>query len=493
MTLAIHLDRASQGTLQDQLFEQLRGMILNGVLKPHARVVATRSLADQTGVSRTTALLAYERLINEGYLESRGQVGTFVSGSPPRADGNSGDRREPCHAADPSLDERPTSASSAPRVADFSARETDGGRLLSEKALLAATRAVLQSRRGASAPSAQLAGAGELRRIIADRLAASRGVNADPEDIIVVSGRRQACALLAHALIRRGDRVVVETPGEPDAVALFHARGADLRSVPVDARGLDPRALPDTDVKLAYVTPTRQSALGVRLSAPRRASLLDWARRSGAILIEDEADGEIAFDAPPPPLAAEDRERVVFMGGFSHSLGPGLGLGFLVAPRALVETMLAIRGVGDEGVVGLDQLILAELLAGEAYDRHLRRVRKSYLERRDALVERLREHLPNARILGEEGGCHIVLVLPDGCADARDMCEAARRAGVRAEAVLDIPEDHPAPSVFHDRAVILGYGLIPPDRIGEGVDRFVAALAPSNNSVLALRPERRRA
>ncbi len=471
MNLAIHLDRGTPMSLQDQLFEQLRQMILSGHLKPNSRVIATRFLADQAGVSRTTVLLAYDRLISEGYLETRPAVGTFVSATPPEQPGV--DRSIPSCEARAACEPDGCEPGLTSEF-DFSRWRKDASHLLPDKAWLQGLRNVLDKQKDGLGVRQPSAGATVLRQAIVDHLAASRGVVASPDDVVIVAGRRQACTLIAHAVLARGDRIVVESPGDEDINTIFRIRGGELLRAPVDEQGADTARLPAGPVRLAYVTPARQNPVGGTMPTNRRAELLAWAHTVGAFIIEDDCDASIRYHGTPPrPLKVQDPDgRVFYTGSFSETLGAGVGLGYLVAPTALVDTILAIKSAGEEAGAWLEQMIVADLLTTGAYDKHIRRVRKIYLERRDCLIDALRTKFGDVRLVGDQTGAQLTWILPGHWPSAQHVCDLARLNGVILEPVLsDLVSDDNS-CLFHDRAVILGYAGLPPDQLRDGVSRL---------------------
>ncbi|MGA7673597.1 MAG: PLP-dependent aminotransferase family protein [Rhizomicrobium sp.] len=483
MNLPLQLDRGASVPLQDQLFEQLRQLILTGKLKPNSRIIATRFLADQAGVSRTTVLLAYERLIAEGYLETRPAIGTFVCSTPP---------------AQPRLESAPNSISDIPRQAslhpaafrssltpradvpdgiiDFNPSQFDASHLLPVKAWLRGMRNVFEREPDGLAKPQPAAGVPSLRRVIVDYLAATRGVMASQEQVIIVVGRRQACSYVAHLFQRRGDRVVIESPGDEGIVGFFKARDADLIHVPVDEHGLETDRLPHGPVSLAYVTPARQNPLGGTMPQSRRETLIDWARESGAYLMEDDSDSELRYHGTTPqPLAALDPYGLVFYtGSFAKTLGAGLGLGYLVVPPEFVDAIVEIKSMAEDGCPWLEQMVVADLLTSGEYDHHLRRVRKIYLERRDSLIRALRTHFGDIRLLGTEIGTQLTWLLPERFPSARAVCDAAHAHSVNIECVNSGPA---GACRYHDKALVFGYGALMTEQLGQGIARLADALS----------------
>ncbi len=485
MNLPLQLDRSASVPLQDQLFEQLRQLILTGKLRPNSRIIATRFLAEQVGVSRTTVLLAYERLISEGYLETRPAIGTFVCSTPPQQP-----KPESASSSPPDFPRQASlhpaiiliSPTSHPRVPDgiidFSSSRFDVSHLLPAKTWLQGMRNVFEREPDGLAKPQPPAGVASLRRVIVDYLAATRGIMVSPEQVIIVVGRRQACSLVAHLFQRRGDRVIVESPSGEGIVDFFKARGADLIHVPVDEYGLETDRLPQGPVALAYVTPARQNPLGGTMPQARRGALLEWAREAGVYLIEDDSDSEFRYHGTTPqPLAALDPYGLVFYtGSFAKTLGAGIGLGYLVVPSEFADTIATIKSMAEDGCPWLEQMVVADLLSSGEYDHHLRRVRKIYLERRDCLIGALRTHFGDVHLIGTEIGTQLTWALPDHIPSARIARDVANAHGLSIESVICENAASAAGCRYHDKALIFGYAALTPEQLQQGIARLAAAL-----------------
>lgn len=492
MNLPLQIDRRNAIPLQDQLFEQLRQLILTGKLKPNSRVIATRFLAEQAGVSRTTVLLAYERLISEGYLETRPAIGTFVCSTLPEVP-----KPKPGHNPASDISRQASlypaafhgSLTPHPYVPgetiDFSRSRLDASHLLPSKIWLQGMRNVFARAPEGMAQPLPAAGIKPFRHAIADYLAATRGIMASPEQVITVNGRRQACGLVAHLVQRRGDRVVLEAPGDEGVADFFKARDAQLVHVPVDEHGLETRRLPQGSVSLAYVTPARQNPIGGTMPQARRVALITWARQAGAYLIEDDSDSEFRYRGTLPlPLAALDPYGLVFyMGSFAKTIGEGVGLGYLVVPAEFVEPILAIKSMAEDGRPWLGQMVVTDLLTSGAYEHHLRRVRRTYMERRDCLIKALQEHFGDVRLIGTEIGTELTWVLPENMPPAQAVCDTARAHGVNIEPVI---EQNPSTvmSRYHGKALILGYAALTPAQLQQGVARLAASLSESGSAMV---------
>jgi GntR family transcriptional regulator/MocR family aminotransferase len=314
----------------------------------------------------------------------------------------------------------------------------------------------------AAAPDAALAhadprGRPELRAALATYLGRARGVLADPDRIVVTSGFTQGFGLLCRAL--GPGTIAMEDPCLHHLRAIASAVGQALAPLPVDEEGAHPA--PADGATAALVTPAHQFPLGATLAPARRAALVDWARRTGGLLIEDDYDGEFRYDRQPVgALQGLDPERVVYAGTASKTLAPGLRLGWLVLPERLVEPVLAARPLAGGDTPVFDQLALAGLIAEGAFDRHVRRMRQRYRRRRDALLA----VLAGRPTRGIAAGLHLVLDVEPG-AEAALVARAAER-GLALDGLA---------AYWHDRAgrpegLVLGYAAAPEHAYAQTLD-----------------------
>lgn len=484
MNVLPQLDREHTLPLQDQLFEHLRQLIISGKLKPNSRVIATRFLAEQTGVSRTTVLLAYEKLISEGYLETRPAIGTFVSSSPPDAKSNGQQipsinvvRQATLHPAamrlPPSQD-----ASILKGEIDFRVTAMDSPPLfVPPKVWIREIRDSFGRNPEGFRSSQLIAGIPCLRKSVADHLATSRGIQASDDQVIIVAGQRQACSLIAHLFQRPGNPVVVEAYGNKDIVNFFRARGAAIIDVPIDSRGLITDRLPDGPVSLAYVSPTRHDPVGCIMPQSRRQALVAWARDIGAYLIEDDCGIEPHYEGvmPPPVVTLDIFGLTFYQGKLAKVLGEGLNLNYLVAPPEFVEPILAMKAATDSGCGWLEQVIAADLLSRGVYEQYLRRFRKSCMEQRDSLIGALRSQFGDVHLVGTESGTCVTWLLPEKYGSARTICEKAQKYGVRVESVT--AEGAAQGSQFHDRALVLNYAALTPQLLQRGIGLLEKVMA----------------
>jgi GntR family transcriptional regulator/MocR family aminotransferase len=491
------------GRLYLQVYRALRGEILGGRLTSGERVPSTRELAERLDVSRNTAVMAYEQLLAEGYLEARvGAAGTVVAPVLP-----------PDGSVSRSALARPAglvpSRRAQPNIAAEGKRFLRSARACSKSLGLTRLTWELTPERvrydfrpgrpsfadlpyalwcrllGARARHASLpdleygppAGRRELRQAISSRLRRLRGLEADPDRIVIVNGTQEALDLIGRVLLNPGERVLMEEPHYTGARCAFMAAGAELVFSAVDDHGMRiPRPVPGKRAcRLAYVTPSHQFPTGAVLSVERRLQLLAWASRVGAFIVEDDYDGEYRYDGQPlPALGGFDREgRTLYLGTFSKILFPALRLGYLVLPESLVEPFLATKAVADTGTAALEQLALADFINAGHFDRHLRRTTASNAARRMTLVSALREEFGDRiEICGANAGLHVFAWLKGKTgATLRDASARAERAGVGLYTADPFYARTPARA-----AILLGYAGLRERDIREGIRRLAAAL-----------------
>jgi GntR family transcriptional regulator/MocR family aminotransferase len=270
-----------------------------------------------------------------------------------------------------------------------------------------------------------------LRDELAAYLGRARGLSVTPENLIITSGYTQAVNLIAAVMPGRGlRRIAMEDPAVPEQREIVRRWGHEVVPIPVDDQGARVQALENCDANAVFLTPNRQHPLGMALSAQRRTWLLDWARGTGAFVIEDDYDGEFRYDGKPiGPLQGLDPQSVIYAGTASKTLAPALRLGWLAVPDRLMQALTDEKRLTDYGGPAVEQMALALLLRRGAYDRHIRKMRLAYRRRRDELVAAIRSVDPSAQITGTAAGLNLVLRLPDAELEARAIA-AARARGV---------------------------------------------------------------
>ena len=432
----LHLDVAGS-RVRGALERTLRDALRSGRLTPGTRLPSSRALARDLGLARNTVAAAYAQLVAEGWLEGRQGAGTRV-------------------ALRPAFSTPAPSAPPPPRAPQFDLRP---GRpdltSFPRDAWLAAGRRALREAPFDALGYGDPRGRIELRRALAEYLSRARGVAASPERIVVCTGLVQGLSLVRTGL---GTSWAAEEYGHA-----AHRRGLDAVPLPVDAEGAVVSELGAAGAVL--LTPAHQFPLGSTLSPQRRRGVVAWARSSGGVVVEDDYDGEFRYDRRPVgALQALAPEHVVYAGTASKSLAPGVRLGWLVVPGALLDPVLDARAHGD-WPSALDQLTLAELIASGGYDRHVRRMRIAYRRRRDRLVATVE------RVTGIDAGLHAVVELDD---DEADVVARARRLDLIVEG-LDGYRFGPA---RRGPALVVGYGT-PPEHAFDGALGRLRELLPT--------------
>ncbi|MFF4599664.1 PLP-dependent aminotransferase family protein [Amycolatopsis sp. NPDC001319] len=453
-----HVTLAGRGDLGTRIYRELRDAILDGRLRSGERLPPTRELAKRLSVSRNTVAVAYDRLTADGFLAGRVGSGTYVSAELPTGR----TRHAPAGSARPREVWRtlpqPDPEGADPEY-DFRVGVPDARLFPMQtwRRLLSA-----ELRGIGSAHYGDPAGHAGLRAAIARHVGVSRSVRADADDVLVTQGAQQALDLLCRVLLEPGDRVAMEEPGYRMARLLFRSHGAEIVGVPVDSEGLQVAALP-ARTRLVYVTPSHQFPLGTPMSLARRAALLDWAERTGAIVIEDDYDSEFRFsDRPLEPLQSLDRAGcVAYVGSFSKTLLPVLRQGFLIAPRSLREALLHARKLADWHGDHHTQAALARFLDEGLFARHIRKATREYSARHEHITTLLHERFAGLLTpVPSAAGLHLC-ALSD--VDAEPVAARANQAGVGVQSLVGLCGE-PAPS-----GLALGYGAVAPEKIEAGL------------------------
>jgi GntR family transcriptional regulator / MocR family aminotransferase len=430
------LERRPGETLRAGLERELRDAIRSGALREGVRLPASRVLARALGVSRGVVSDAYGQLEAQGFLVTRTRAAPVVAASPSRVDRA---RRKPEPTAPPPrFDLTPTT----PDVTLFPLSRW-----------LAAAQSAAHRSGAVALDYREPRGERSLREALADHLGRTRGVIADPEQIVVVQGTAQGVDLLLRVLRARGaSRVAVEDPSHTTQHERGRAHGFELRPQRVDGDGM---IIGELEADAVLVTPAHQFPTGSVLSGERRRQLLAWSDSTAGWIVEDDYDAEFRYDrVPVRALQGLAPGRVVQLGTVSKTLAPALRLGWMVAPRELTDEAVRAKRLLDDFSPALDQLALAEFLRRGHYDRHLRRARSAYRRRRDALLAALARQLPELAVEGVAAGVHVLLRLPEGVSDvaAAKEAEGARIRVPPLSAFRLTPSD--------DGGLVIGYGRL---------------------------------
>jgi len=448
--LLIELNRTSPRPLHSQIEASVRDAIRAGRLAAGAAMPPSRVLAVDLGVSRGVVVEAYQQLAAEGYLVARAGGATTVADS----------------VGPPGVAADDTAAGSAPRpLVDLSYGRADVAHF-PRSAWLRALRGVLSG--AANDAFGYPAGSGmpALRTALADYLNRVRGTAAEPDRMVVCTGYAQGVALVVQVLAAAGaTRLAVEDPSSgDDAVPAARAAGLTLVGLPVEDDGIGIEALRASDADAVILTPAHQWPTGAVLSAAKRAAVIAWANERDALIVEDDYDAEYRYDgAPVGAMQGLAPHRVVYAGSASKILGPGIRLGWLVAPPRLAAALSDAKIAADRGSPALEQLALADLIRRGELDRHLRRMRPIYRRRHDVLVAALAQHLPELRPVGVAAGMHLLAWLPDAV-DEKAVIETGAQAGIRLDGVTPYRLGHAGPG-----GLILGYATLNESAIPDAV------------------------
>ncbi|MFG2993907.1 PLP-dependent aminotransferase family protein [Streptomyces sp. NPDC048257] len=445
----LHLELPTEGARRTALAQALRNAVRSGRLAGGTRLPPYRTLAADLGLARNAVADAYAELVAEGWFTARQGSGTRVAEGVAAAD-------VPATAAGP--------APARPRH-DLLQGKPDPASFPRGAWAASARRALAEAPTESFGPG-DPQGRPELRRALAGYLSRARGVRCGPENIVICSGFANGLRLLAS--VRPRDWAVEEY-GLPFHHGILHAAGVRPHPVAVDEDGARTTELPSRP-RTVLLTPAHQFPTGARLLPARRAAAVEWARGTGGVIVEDDYDGEFRYDRKPVgALQGLAPEHVVYAGSLSKSLSPALRLGWLVLPDPLRDEVLNAKGLRESWASALDQLALADFIECGAYDRHVRRMRLRYRDRRDQLVAVLAARAPEFRLTGISAGLHAVLELPPG--HETPALTAAHAAGLSLDGLSSY--HHPAARTPPREGLVIGYAA-PPDA---AFTRAVGALA----------------
>ena len=498
----IELDRR-QG-LSRQLYQALRLRVLDGRLASGTRLPASRDLAAALAISRNSVVRAYDQLYAEGFIEGRVGDGTYVAQLP--------------QAALPAkkLSTKVSTGFSTGLSTVLSTNWLDLPVDPSSKVIHNDPLARVKNNHLPSPPSGpprafrvgipafdlfpfevwaklnaafwrkpdlqQLcygdpAGDARLRGMIAAYLRSSRGMQCTAEQIVITSGAQQGISLCAQLLVEPGDGVALENPGYRAAGHAFAVAGAKLHGVAVDGEGIDCAELAQLrDCRLTYVTPSHQYPTGVVMSLARRLELLAWAERTQGWIVEDDYDGEYRYSgAPLAPLAALDRQgRVLYVGTFGKVAFPALRLGYLVLPTGLVQAFAQRRAVDVRHSEVSTQAVMAEFMAAGHFQRHIRRMRRAALSRRNTLLNGWPAEIPGVGPLPTvAAGLHVTVPV-DGVARERELIELAQSVNVEINGLSSYWLPDSTTPMDQRAGLVLGFAAVPEKSIESALERLRA-------------------
>ncbi|PKG25107.1 MocR-like pyridoxine biosynthesis transcription factor PdxR [Niallia nealsonii] len=450
------VDRKSSKSLTQQVYEQIRNGILDGKLKEGQKLLSSRELAKIINVSRNVVLEAYHRLLAEGYIEVKPRSGTFI------AKGTSLE-----HIGAKKLDiEKKQKEELEDSIIDFR-----GGNPAIDhfprKKWGDLTKKICNESPQSIFGYSSACGIQELRDVLVSYLRRARGVHCQPEQIIITSGATQGLKLITELLItdKKRDYIAVEDPVTDEMRNIFTYAKAEIYPVSVDENGIIPELLPKEKPNFVFVIPSHQYPLGGILSIQRRLKLIEYARRMNCYIVEDDYDSEFTYEgAPVPAMQGIDQERVLYVGTFSKILSPALRIGYVVLPAHLVGEFQKLKWFTDRHTSTLEQHTLARFIEGGYLDKHIRKMRKIYQERRLVLVNSIQKYFHQAKIIGKAAGMHLVVEMA-GIDFKKELVQKIKEKGVCIYPV----EEYSIKKGEHTQKIIMGYGGLTPEQIKKGI------------------------
>ncbi len=461
----VDIDRRAGQPLNRQISDRLREMVQSGALAPGSRLISSRRMASELGVSRNIVLEAFDLLLAEGYLVARAGSGTYVA---------SGARFTPGAMPDlspiRSIGFRPFHTdivdfrSGLPDLAQFPVRTW-----------MRLTREVWSRLTPLDLSYGQPEGRPELRTEIGRYVSAYRGVRCHPDQVLITGGTTQAVGIISRLLVR-GERTacLLEDPVTADIQRITAGAGGAVTGVPVDGQGMQVERLPSgARPALVYVTPSHQYPLGGTMPIARRVRLLEYARARGSYVVEDDYDSEFRYESSPiSSIQGLDPRRVVYIGTFSKTLCPSMRIGYAVLPPELVNRGREVKWFTDLHNSSVEQLVLARFLSEGHFLRHVHAMKKVHRAHRAVLVEALRRRFgPSAEVLGSAAGLHLCARFR-GTRFTAALLSRIEEAGAKVYPV----EEHAIRAGRWTDTLILGFGMLTPSRIEEGVQVLASCL-----------------
>jgi GntR family transcriptional regulator / MocR family aminotransferase len=460
--MLFQVDRSIQKTLTQQVYEQLRDSILNGDLTEDAKLPSSRELSTSIGVSRNIVLEVYNQLVDEGYLLVRPRSGTFVA---PGSSMNKPIIKEAgleinnqnnvftdvidFKAATPAMDHFPRKV---------------WGRIAKEVCNDAPDHLF-----GYHSPD----GLFDLKEELSRYLLRTRGVLSHPSQIVITSGATQALSLITEMLLKENKLVAVEDPVTDEMRTIFTYGGATICPIPVDDKGIQPDFLSeDSPPRFIFILPSHQFPLGGTLTIQRRIQLIEYARKFNCYIVEDDYDSEFTYEGTPVhSVQGLNPENVLYVGTFSKILSPALRVGYVVLPTSLLEEFKKLKWYTDRHHPSLEQVILTRFMKEGFLDRHIRKMKRIYKQRREALVNALSIHFPDSKILGHAAGMHLVVEIPSVNFNS-ELMDWIKEFSIQIYPV----EHYSIIRGLHKHKIVLGYGGLSVEKIQEGVSRLSSAI-----------------
>jgi GntR family transcriptional regulator/MocR family aminotransferase len=453
------LDSTDRRPIHVKLYNQIKNQILTGQLMPYTKLPSVRHLSAELSISRNTVEYAYEQLRTEGFIHSKPQSGYYIS----LLDQEFIPRH--CRKMDTLTEhsfEKEQTCLFDFHPADLSPDSFPG------KVWRKLLTACLQSNPGQFALYGNPQGEMELRCEIRRYLQRFRGVDCEPEQIVICCGLQDSLSIIAQIIQGSHSALAMEEPGHWIPRSVFQNHSFSLNPIPVNATGINLEYLKNTDSTVVYVTPSHQFPLGYVMPVENRLKLINWSETVGGVIIEDDYDSELRYHGKPIPAlqGLHPKGSIIYIGTFSKVLSPALRVSYMVLPYQFLSTYNKLFHNYAATVSLLEQRILCQFMKQGYWERHLRKMRTIYKRKHDALSQAINRHFgERINILGQGAGLHIVVELVDPFFDKKDLISLAWEKNVRVFPLADTYHSNNK----HPYQVILGFGKMNPDDLEEGV------------------------
>lgn len=437
--LPVSVSKDKNSNLQDQLTDGIRDLIVSGKLKLNTRLPASRDLSQQLGVSRNTVKTSYLNLTSEGFLQSKGTRGTFVSPTLPDGTFTEAPTKtgpfSPPNIVFPGT--RPVPKRHDRGIYDFRKNAMDP--VLSPERTLRRLFLHHLPYRLKYSNVENRAGLPLLRQAVADFICPLRGMSVMVDEVVIVGKEMRVLDIVVNFLVSRGDAVALEDPCDARLVFLLQSRGANIIPIAVDGDGPLISSLPRSGAKTMFVSPPHQRPLGVTMSQERKRQLVDWASEVGGHIVEIDTFGEFYYGGTPSPtlFSLDQSGRVIYINAFSEWISDIIGTSYLLIPNTMMDRMLDIKSFFDSSASWLEQRVVADFIISNSLFPHLRRVRQSLAQRRNIAISRLNHLTGAASVSGNPSGCHLLWHLPERFPKSLELQALAASAGVKFSTIYD--------------------------------------------------------
>ena len=469
--LIVTLDGSSKRPLYEQIYEHIKSEIKAGRLSIHQKLPSTRSLSNHLAVSRSTVDLAYNQLLSEGYIESVPKSGYYVAGTLTLLDLK---EKKSIPREDKSEQNGDVRYDFSPFTVDISSFPFSTWRKLSSQCMNDMNQGLF------------LLGENQgdyiLREAICNYLHDSRGVNCDPEQIVVGAGADYLLQLLSQLLDKK-QKIAIENPTYMRAYHILHGMGFDISPIEMEKDGISLDGLLKSEADVVYVTPSHQYPLGIVMPIKKRLKLLEWAaKKENRYIIEDDHDSEFRYIGKPIPClqGIDANDRVIYMGTFSRAIAPAIRVGYMVLPETLLKRYQQEFFYYASTVSRIDQSIICKFIEGGYFERHLNKMRTRYKAKHDAMIKALKVFDGKIRISGENAGLHLVVEFLEEKSEEM-LIKKAEEIGIR---LYGLTPHYIGKTHFTHPVILLGYSNMSEEEITTGIRELYEVLYKNYNSLL---------